>query len=374
MGLIPRSLTTDETAPSQSDQPKHAQPINGRDEPSAQWTTVSLEKHRHSPFSGPYDKIFGNPAPAKQTWSAPIILPSSHVQCDRCGKVIPNTYYHCSKCDNANFDMCSSCADLGISCYGITHSMTLQTNTNDYLITAALSDASPDGTTTIDAPPQDIAAVLQQTNKPFDIPWAKQTVQSMHPYQFKYSSNPALAKKPTSFAAAFTRRFKTVALYIQWAGSVNLYTLDFNINPQRLREIIVSGGITRPFRTCISFRVRGLCARRSFVPRPELDLSIEHEGAMVTVLDELSQECGAALSMPFNISVPMAGSLMELPSDVGDPFLVKIQGSAPEPTLEFSLNFIDQGRFLLVRSWDPYEIARSIPALLHVNLETGTST
>ena len=43
------------------------------------------------------------------------------IDCNNCGKSIPNEHYHCSICDAGDFDLCQSCVDRGITCDGEEH-------------------------------------------------------------------------------------------------------------------------------------------------------------------------------------------------------------------------------------------------------------
>ncbi len=43
------------------------------------------------------------------------------IDCNNCGKSIPNEHYHCSICDNGDFDLCQGCVDRGVSCDGEEH-------------------------------------------------------------------------------------------------------------------------------------------------------------------------------------------------------------------------------------------------------------
>lgn len=43
------------------------------------------------------------------------------VCCNSCDKAIPNAHYHCSSCDDGDFDLCVDCVDRGITCYDDGH-------------------------------------------------------------------------------------------------------------------------------------------------------------------------------------------------------------------------------------------------------------
>ena len=43
------------------------------------------------------------------------------IDCNNCGKSIPNEHYHCSICDTGDFDLCQGCVDRGVTCDGEEH-------------------------------------------------------------------------------------------------------------------------------------------------------------------------------------------------------------------------------------------------------------
>lgn len=43
------------------------------------------------------------------------------VCCNSCDRTIPEAHYHCSTCDDGDFDLCQDCVDQGITCYGPNH-------------------------------------------------------------------------------------------------------------------------------------------------------------------------------------------------------------------------------------------------------------
>ena len=45
------------------------------------------------------------------------------VYCNNCSDAIPDLHYHCSTCDDGDFDLCQSCVDSGVLCGGEDHWM-----------------------------------------------------------------------------------------------------------------------------------------------------------------------------------------------------------------------------------------------------------
>ncbi|KAI0002753.1 hypothetical protein F4779DRAFT_602843 [Xylariaceae sp. FL0662B] len=43
------------------------------------------------------------------------------VCCNSCDRAVPDAHFHCSTCDDGDFDLCQDCVDQGITCYGSDH-------------------------------------------------------------------------------------------------------------------------------------------------------------------------------------------------------------------------------------------------------------
>ncbi|KAI1497107.1 hypothetical protein F5X99DRAFT_34059 [Biscogniauxia marginata] len=43
------------------------------------------------------------------------------VCCNSCDRAVPNAHFHCSICDDGDFDLCQDCVNRGITCYGEDH-------------------------------------------------------------------------------------------------------------------------------------------------------------------------------------------------------------------------------------------------------------
>lgn len=43
------------------------------------------------------------------------------VCCNNCDHTIPDSHYHCSTCDNGDFDLCPECVEQGVTCYSAEH-------------------------------------------------------------------------------------------------------------------------------------------------------------------------------------------------------------------------------------------------------------
>ncbi|KAL8327883.1 hypothetical protein RB597_003953 [Gaeumannomyces tritici] len=83
------------------------------------------------------------PAPAKETQSAAVPRPPFAVYCNSCDRVIPDTHYHCSTCDDGDFDLCQGCVDMGIACYGDDHWLIKRMVRNGMIVTSTTERKAP---------------------------------------------------------------------------------------------------------------------------------------------------------------------------------------------------------------------------------------
>jgi next to BRCA1 gene 1 protein len=65
------------------------------------------------------------------------------VCCNSCDKNIPDTHYHCSTCDDGDFDLCQSCVDKGISCHGNDHWLIKRVLKDGQIVTSTTETIAP---------------------------------------------------------------------------------------------------------------------------------------------------------------------------------------------------------------------------------------
>lgn len=65
------------------------------------------------------------------------------VCCNSCDKTMPDVHYHCSTCDDGDFDLCSSCVDLGITCHSPSHWMIKRTTINGQIVNSTTEVIPP---------------------------------------------------------------------------------------------------------------------------------------------------------------------------------------------------------------------------------------
>ncbi|KAK2609274.1 hypothetical protein QQS21_002209 [Conoideocrella luteorostrata] len=65
------------------------------------------------------------------------------VCCNSCEKNIPVAHYHCSTCDDGDFDLCQSCVEQGITCYSDDHWLIKRTVNNGQIVNSTTETIAP---------------------------------------------------------------------------------------------------------------------------------------------------------------------------------------------------------------------------------------
>ncbi|KAM0333417.1 hypothetical protein ACHAQA_002078 [Verticillium albo-atrum] len=65
------------------------------------------------------------------------------VCCNSCDKTIPDSHYHCSTCDDGDFDLCQSCVDQGITCYSDGHWLIKRVLQDGQIVTSTTETIAP---------------------------------------------------------------------------------------------------------------------------------------------------------------------------------------------------------------------------------------
>lgn len=94
----------------------------------------------------------------------PVISHSSSngmfcIDCNHCGRSIANAHYHCSICENGDYDLCLQCISAGASCRGEGH----------WLIKRTVKDGVVTNSTTETIAPRDQSAVESNPMLPTQI-------------------------------------------------------------------------------------------------------------------------------------------------------------------------------------------------------------
>ncbi|KAL1865276.1 hypothetical protein Plec18167_009471 [Paecilomyces lecythidis] len=98
----------------------------------------------------------------QDTRSHPVLVPSHNsangafcIDCNNCGQSIPNEHYHCSICDDGDYDLCQQCVDAGVSCNGDDH----------WLIKRFVKDGTVTNSTTETIAPRKAEVEAEKTEK-----------------------------------------------------------------------------------------------------------------------------------------------------------------------------------------------------------------
>jgi next to BRCA1 gene 1 protein len=99
-----------------------------------------VTKHHQSPFflPKPADLSLNN-CPAMFTPAGPGFA----VCCNSCENNIPDVHYHCSTCDDGDFDLCQSCVDQGITCHGRDHWLIKRSTVDGQLVQSTTETIAP---------------------------------------------------------------------------------------------------------------------------------------------------------------------------------------------------------------------------------------
>lgn len=71
---------------------------------------------------------------------------SYSVFCNECDHAIPDAHYHCSICDDGDFDLCQSCVDSGVLCGGEGHWLIKRIVENGKVINSTTETIAPKAT------------------------------------------------------------------------------------------------------------------------------------------------------------------------------------------------------------------------------------
>lgn len=90
-----------------------------------------LDSHLPKPISGSQPAI---EPPAATRAVCPATGASFAVCCNSCEQAMPDVHYHCSTCDDGDFDLCQPCVDRGISCYSSDHWLIKRNIANGHIV------------------------------------------------------------------------------------------------------------------------------------------------------------------------------------------------------------------------------------------------
>jgi next to BRCA1 gene 1 protein len=65
------------------------------------------------------------------------------IDCNKCGRSIPDEHYHCGICDDGDFDLCSYCVDADVTCDGEGHWLIKRRIQNGILVSSVTETIAP---------------------------------------------------------------------------------------------------------------------------------------------------------------------------------------------------------------------------------------
>ena len=65
------------------------------------------------------------------------------INCNECGRSVPNEHFHCSICEKGDFDLCQSCVDAGILCQDDKHWLIKRTIHKGVVVPSKTQKVSP---------------------------------------------------------------------------------------------------------------------------------------------------------------------------------------------------------------------------------------
>lgn len=86
--------------------------------------------------------VHGNSASRSHIGSFKPIT-SFTICCNHCDNAIPNAHWHCSICDDGDFDLCLQCVDRGISCSNDEHWLIKRTVENGEVVSSTTETIAP---------------------------------------------------------------------------------------------------------------------------------------------------------------------------------------------------------------------------------------
>lgn len=95
------------------------------------------------------------------------------VCCNNCDRTIPDAHYHCSTCDDGDFDLCPECVEKGVSCYNSDHWLLKRFMRGECILVSTTERVSPKPKSPpvdVEAKPADAEATTPASKIPFRSP------------------------------------------------------------------------------------------------------------------------------------------------------------------------------------------------------------
>jgi len=84
-----------------------------------------------------------SPAVTSPTTVCGVAGPGFAVCCNSCECPMPDAHYHCSTCDDGDFDLCPPCVEKGITCYSNEHWLIKRNITDGHIVASTTEKVAP---------------------------------------------------------------------------------------------------------------------------------------------------------------------------------------------------------------------------------------
>ena len=121
--------------------------VLGEPVPSTFTSRLAASAESFSPEPKGLAKEWADFAKEMSTWNTPAHVPvfsgAFCIDCNNCGKTIPNEHYHCNICDQGDYDLCLKCIDEGVLCPGEDHWLIKRTINNGVVTNSTTETIAP---------------------------------------------------------------------------------------------------------------------------------------------------------------------------------------------------------------------------------------
>ncbi|PSR91976.1 hypothetical protein BD289DRAFT_496919 [Coniella lustricola] len=93
------------------------------------------------------------PSPNTSTMCVAPKAANFAVCCNICERTIPDAHFHCSTCDEGDFDLCPECVELGHTCYNSEHWLLKRFVRGDFILVSTTEKVAPKSSTKSDSAP-----------------------------------------------------------------------------------------------------------------------------------------------------------------------------------------------------------------------------
>ncbi|KAF7563188.1 hypothetical protein G7046_g896 [Stylonectria norvegica] len=151
------------------------------------------------------------PAPPLPAVACPAVCPTAGVSfavcCNSCEKTIPDSHYHCSTCDDGDFDLCRACVERGITCHGKDHWLIKRSTMDGQIVQSLTERITPRAKVPKTEPTEakaEVNAVNNVAPKIEAMPWSHTNIDSWPKIEYRDGVPTLLrgSKEPSTWSAS----------------------------------------------------------------------------------------------------------------------------------------------------------------------------